>query len=170
MIAHAYRMLAVQGHDLLLCLLCDRTSAHPQDREQRYCGFCQAFLENIPMDFHPHPVTRIGPQPSQVRLRFPQGTTPHGGLSGALPLPSPVQRKDQTMPQSQPMPDRPADLDAILDPADVARLLHAAMAYLATAFYLLQCEAGTEARYAAQAHIYLAREEIEAALAAEVTP
>ena len=65
----------------------------------------------------------------------------------------------------QPLPDRPSGRDASRDPADVARLLHAAMAYLATAFHLLQCEAASERRYEAQAHIYLAREEIEHALA-----
>jgi hypothetical protein len=73
---------------------------------------------------------------------------------------------------THPLPDSPPTLDVpldeapgpALDHAHVAQLLHAAHAYLATAFHLLQCHAAQEARYEAQAHIYLARKEIEQAI------
>ena len=59
MITHAWRELQVHGQRLFLCLLCDRYSANPHDAERRYCGFCGVFLEDIPMDFRPHPVTPL---------------------------------------------------------------------------------------------------------------
>ena len=42
-----------------LCLLCDRYSANPHDRIHHYCGHCRLFLDDIPMDFHPHPVAPV---------------------------------------------------------------------------------------------------------------
>lgn len=31
----------------ILCLRCKRVSTHPKDVEQRYCGACHAFLDDI---------------------------------------------------------------------------------------------------------------------------
>ena len=59
MITHAWRDIHIHGTTVMLCLLCDRYSANPHDRDRRYCGFCHVFLEGIPMDFHPHPVTPL---------------------------------------------------------------------------------------------------------------
>ncbi|MFW5941909.1 MAG: hypothetical protein ACOCXI_08920 [Chloroflexota bacterium] len=32
----------------IVCLCCGLGSAHPQDVRQRYCGFCNAFHDDVP--------------------------------------------------------------------------------------------------------------------------
>ena len=56
---HAFRIIHVHGQALFLCLLCDRYSRNPTDRAAHFCGFCRLFLDDIPMDFQPHPVTPL---------------------------------------------------------------------------------------------------------------
>lgn len=51
MITKAYRLLQIQGTRVLLCLLCDRYSAHPTDIVERYCGFCHVWLRTVDADY-----------------------------------------------------------------------------------------------------------------------
>jgi hypothetical protein len=51
LITHAWRIIHIQGEQVLLCLLCDRYSWNPHDRANRYCGFCHEWLDIVPEDF-----------------------------------------------------------------------------------------------------------------------
>lgn len=51
MITHAWRIIHIQGEQVLLCLLCDRYSWNPNDRLERFCGFCGTWLEDVPEDY-----------------------------------------------------------------------------------------------------------------------
>lgn len=51
MITHAWRIIHIQGEQVLLCLLCDRYSWNPHDRANLYCGFCHEWLDIVPEDF-----------------------------------------------------------------------------------------------------------------------
>jgi hypothetical protein len=53
MITHAYRLLTIGGASGLLCLLCDRFSAHPDDIAHRYCSACHVFLADVPATYNP---------------------------------------------------------------------------------------------------------------------
>lgn len=50
MITTPYRILRINGVQVLLCLVCDRWSTHPQDLLHHYCGFCHLFLDDLPDD------------------------------------------------------------------------------------------------------------------------
>jgi hypothetical protein len=50
MITKPWRILHIQGHEVLLCLFCDRYSANVHDITARYCGFCHRWLEGIDND------------------------------------------------------------------------------------------------------------------------
>ena len=50
MITKPYRILRIRGSEVLLCLCCDRWSAHPQDILHHYCGYCRVFLDDLPED------------------------------------------------------------------------------------------------------------------------
>lgn len=58
---HAYRLLHVHGQRLILCLLCNRYSAHPDDIAEHFCGHCRIWLDYVPEDYSPHPVGPLGP-------------------------------------------------------------------------------------------------------------
>jgi hypothetical protein len=51
MITLPYRLLRIRDTTVLLCLLCDRWSAHPDDILWKYCGYCHCFLTDFPEDF-----------------------------------------------------------------------------------------------------------------------
>ena len=51
MITHAWRIIRIQGEQVLLCLLCDRYSWNPHDRANHYCGFCHEWLDTVPGDY-----------------------------------------------------------------------------------------------------------------------
>jgi hypothetical protein len=51
LITHAWRIIHIQGEQVLLCLLCDRYSGNPTDRANRYCGFCHEWLDIVPEDY-----------------------------------------------------------------------------------------------------------------------
>ena len=51
MITHAWRIIHIQGEQVLLCLLCDRYSWNPTDRATLYCGYCHEWLDIVPEDF-----------------------------------------------------------------------------------------------------------------------
>ena len=76
-----WRDIHIHGTTVMLCLLCNRYSANHHNRDKRYCGFCHVFLEDIPMDFHPHPVTPLHKPstPSGVTDEVPEWQTPPPG-------------------------------------------------------------------------------------------
>ena len=47
MITKPWRILRIQGHEVLLCLFCDKYSANPNDIAARYCGFCHRWLGTV---------------------------------------------------------------------------------------------------------------------------
>jgi hypothetical protein len=47
----AWRLLRLAGHQALLCLLCDKYSFNPNDIQERYCGYCHTYLQDIALDF-----------------------------------------------------------------------------------------------------------------------
>lgn len=51
MITAPYRILRIRDCEVLLCLVCDRWSAHPQDILHHYCGYCHRFLDDLPDTF-----------------------------------------------------------------------------------------------------------------------
>lgn len=51
MVTVAWRILSIQGHPVLLCLLCDRYSANVHDIEERYCGYCHRYLTEVLRDY-----------------------------------------------------------------------------------------------------------------------
>lgn len=58
MITDAWVELSINGHKVLLCLVCKKYSYHPQDIQSRFCGGCGVFLQTIPR-------TEPGPAPGQ---------------------------------------------------------------------------------------------------------
>jgi hypothetical protein len=48
MLTPPYRILHYRGYRCLLCLACNRMSWHPNDIRQKYCGYCQVFLNDLP--------------------------------------------------------------------------------------------------------------------------
>lgn len=52
----AYRILRYRDFPCLLCLVCGRVSHHRTDIEQKYCGRCNLFLDDLPVDY-PGPQT-----------------------------------------------------------------------------------------------------------------
>lgn len=51
MITRAWRIIHVNGSQVILCLLCDRYSANVHDIANRYCGYCHVFLDDLPEDY-----------------------------------------------------------------------------------------------------------------------
>lgn len=49
MITKAWRIIRFAGHDMILCLVCDRFSFNVNDVREVYCGYCHHFLRDIPM-------------------------------------------------------------------------------------------------------------------------
>jgi hypothetical protein len=50
-ITKPYRFLQIRGESVILCLLCDRYSANPNDIAARYCGFCGTWLATVVDDY-----------------------------------------------------------------------------------------------------------------------
>jgi hypothetical protein len=63
MITAAYRILRIKGTETILCLLCDRYSAHPQDIAYKYCGWCHVWLDQVPMTYDPEHQPRLQETP-----------------------------------------------------------------------------------------------------------
>lgn len=51
MITKPYRLLRIRDVEVLLCLVCDRWSANPNDLLHRYCGYCHLWLETLPPSY-----------------------------------------------------------------------------------------------------------------------
>ena len=43
--SRGYVLQEVNGRRLITCFVCGRTTANPDDIEQRYCGYCGTFHE-----------------------------------------------------------------------------------------------------------------------------
>lgn len=74
MITKAYRILHIVGQEVLLCLLCDRYSANPQDLAALYCGYCHRWLPDVDEDYR-RPDDFLLPWPG------PGAPSPEGGTS-----------------------------------------------------------------------------------------
>lgn len=61
MVTKAYRILTLSGMDILVCLLCDRWTRHPDDIAKHYCGWCHTWLDAVPDDFR-RPDEENGPR------------------------------------------------------------------------------------------------------------
>jgi hypothetical protein len=53
MITDAYRILTLAGEPVLLCLLCNGISFHPQDIDFAYCAVCHVYLERVLRTYDP---------------------------------------------------------------------------------------------------------------------
>lgn len=51
MVTKPWRILRIAGQEVLLCLLCDRYSANPNDIKALYCGCCGVWLQTVVDDY-----------------------------------------------------------------------------------------------------------------------
>lgn len=93
MITPAFRILRYRDIECILCLVCNRISFHSEDVRRRFCGACNLFLADLPMDYEGDPLQTEGRAPGlPLEGRDVTDKTPHcpdcGNILHAVTYPS----------------------------------------------------------------------------------